>query len=170
MPARAVRARAPVDDRVVPVRLRHDDSGFSLMEVLVSALLVALVATFVMTSFSTASHSSGRSKARGTAASLAQQDQERLRAMSVTNLSSVNSSRTVNVCGDTSGGCIPYTVASRADWVADNSGASTCAVSAARAYNVQITSTVTWPGMTVNPLVTNSLVAAPPNTAGGPQG
>lgn len=160
-------ARRPIT--VVVIRsLRHDESGFTLIEIMVAALVLAVVSIGVLNAVDGSTSSTRIAKARGLSASLAQQDQERLRAMSFSTLAGVNSSRTVNTCGNGPSGCVAYTVASKADWVADSGSQSTCALSGSRSYNLQITSTVTWPGRpsTTPATVEKSLVAAPPGTSG----
>src|SRR4051794_27309994 len=119
-----------------------------------------------------AAHATGTSKARGVAASLAQQDQERLRAMTITNLASVTATpRDATVCANGTSGCVKYHIASSSAWVADTTAQSACTVSGARSYNLLATSTVTWDGQGSAPAITQkSLVSAPPGTTGGGQG
>ena len=64
-------------------RSTRSEAGFALIEVIVSAAVLAIVALAVLSGIDAASSSSGREKARAVAASLAEQDQERLRAMPV---------------------------------------------------------------------------------------
>src|SRR5919204_544579 len=63
--------------------------GYGLVEVLVSALLVALIAVGVFAGFDAASATSGNNKSRGVAATLAQQDQQRMRAMKLSDLAAL---------------------------------------------------------------------------------
>ena len=65
---------------------RNSESGFALIEVIVSAAVLAIMAMAVLSGIDAASNSSAREKARAVAASLAEQDQERMRAMSVETL------------------------------------------------------------------------------------
>ena len=58
---------------------RHQD-GFALIEVIVSAAILAVVALAVLSGLDGASASSARERARAVSASLAEQDQERLRS------------------------------------------------------------------------------------------
>ena len=131
------------DDVGVGIRIRHDDSGFSLIEVLVSALILAIAATGVFEGFDVASRASGRNRARSSAATLAEQDQERLRAMPVSALDGLDSARDVKVCTGSSGGCITYHVHSQSEWVADAGSGASCTSSGRQGYNLHITSTVT---------------------------
>ena len=67
----------PMDDS----RTLRSESGFALIEVIVAAAVLAIVALAVLSGIDAASSTSAREKARAVAASLAEQDQERLRAM-----------------------------------------------------------------------------------------
>ena len=80
--------------------------GFTLIEVMVSGLLVVIVALAVLAGLDGASRASGASKAKSTAASLAQQDQERLRGMKPSDLMALDQSRPVAADG------VVYTVRS----------------------------------------------------------
>src|SRR5690242_5599185 len=64
----------------------RSDSGFALIEAVVSAAVLAIVALAVLAGIDSASNSSGREKARAVAADLAEKDQERLRALPTTSL------------------------------------------------------------------------------------
>lgn len=137
-------------------RARAED-GFTLVEVLVTAVLVALVAIGIFAGLDGASATSGRNKARAVAAGLAQQDLERLRGMKVSSLSNLRETNTQSVAG------VSYTIKSRSDWITDSSGTASCTSSDAKADFLKITSTITWPAMgSLKPVVSESLVA-PPN-------
>src|SRR4051812_17755790 len=102
----------------VTQRLRSE-TGFGIVEVLVTAMVVMIVATAVLGALDAASHASGRVKARSVAMTLAQGDQERLRAMPIADLANVRDStkHIAKICktGSTTD-CVSYTIASRADW------------------------------------------------------
>ena len=59
---------------------RHSEAGFALIEVIVSAAVLAIVALAVLSGIDGATASTAREKARAVAATLAEQDQERLRS------------------------------------------------------------------------------------------
>lgn len=148
-------------------RLRRDERGSFLVEVSVTAVIVVVVALGTFAAFDGASASSANVKSRGVGAGLAQQDQERLRAFNSTTLSNLRESRTQSVAG------VPYTIASRADWVTDSTGSTSCgpAGANAQANYIAITSTVTWPNMNeVKPVVVKSLIAPPNGSFGANQG
>ncbi len=73
----------------------HDQAGFSLFEVMVSALVVALVAAATVASIGTSQKISTRTAARGIAVNLAEQDQERMRAMRTRDLVNYSADRSV---------------------------------------------------------------------------
>jgi type II secretory pathway pseudopilin PulG len=104
--------------------MRHSrsDSGFALIEAIVAAAVLAMVALAVLSGIDGATRASGRERARSVAASLAEQDQERLRSMQIDTLSKYNAApRTVPVDG------VNYTVTSTTRWVRDDtSTASNC--------------------------------------------
>ena len=160
--------------RLLARRLKREQSGFALIEVMMSALIVAIVSVGVLAGIDASSATSGSSKARGVAASIAQDDQERMRSMQPDDLAALRfQSRTVAVDG------VNYQVASDARPVTDagkGCGDGTL---------VKISSEVTWPTMRgVKPVITDSLVAPQPgsfakgsggliiqvrNRSGGPQ-
>src|SRR3954471_13613438 len=81
-------------------RLRREQSGFALIEVMMSALIVAIVSVGVLAGIDASSATSGSNKARGIAASIAQDDQERMRSMQPDDLAAMRfQRRTVTVAG-----------------------------------------------------------------------
>ena len=111
------------------------EAGFTLIEVLVSALLVALIATAAAKALVTTSHTSADQRLRSQADGLATQDQERLRGLSDTQLASLSQSRPSTVDGTT------FTVQSTSTYE-DTTGATSCSSTAAAYY--RIVSTVSW--------------------------
>ena len=145
----------------IRARVAREESGVTLIEVLVAAVLVAMLAVGVLRGLDAANANSGNNKNRSVAADLATQDQERLRAYRAKELSNARETRTETVGG------VPYTIVSRADWVSDSSGAASCSGTSARADYIRISSTVTWPEMYgAKPVAMNSLVAAPNGSFG----
>jgi Tfp pilus assembly protein PilV len=145
-------------------RLRADQSGFGLIEVIVSALLVVLVSSGVYLGLDAASATSGINKHRSVATYIAQQDQDRMRAMAVTELSNYRATSMQTV------GNVTYSIASAASWITDGTGAASCTSATARANYLRIASTVTWPGMTIKPVSIESVVAPPSGSFGTNQG
>jgi prepilin-type N-terminal cleavage/methylation domain-containing protein len=146
--------------RLLLRRLRREQSGFALIEVMVSALIVAIVSVGVLAGIDASSATTGSNKARGIAASLVQDDQERLRSMQPDDLAALRfQSRTVSVDG------VNYTVTSDARPVSDagkGCGDGTL---------VKITSEATWPKMRgVPPVNADSLVAPQPGSFAAGEG
>lgn len=162
---------API--RALTRRLRADESGFGLIEVIVSSMLLVLVASGVYVGLDAASTTSGINKHRSIATAIAQQDQDRMRAMAVTELSNYRDTSTTTV------GTVTYTVRSTASWVTDDTGVAGCAnendpgyapadgsVRGSAAHYLRIASEVTWPGMRVPPVTIESVVAPPVGSFG----
>jgi prepilin-type N-terminal cleavage/methylation domain-containing protein len=121
--------------RVTRRRIATAQAGFTLIEVLVSALLVVLIATAASKALITTAHASADQRLRSQADGLATQDQERMRGLSDVQLASLNQSRTSAVDGTT------FTVQSTSTYL-DTTGASSCSSTAAAYY--KIASTITW--------------------------
>jgi type II secretory pathway pseudopilin PulG len=136
--------------RALLARLRNEQSGFTLIETLVSAAMVVLVSVGVLKTLDAAATRSGEQKSQSVAAGLAQQDQERLRAYRAQELNNYSETRCFGRAAG--GGLNPdpecndpgrYTVKSRSDWVSDTSGTRSCGTGA-RADYLRISSTVVW--------------------------
>ena len=158
---RGIRAAAAPAAPAAPLA---DEAGFGLIEVIVSALLVALVSLGVYLGIDGATVSAGINKHRTLATQLVQQDQDRMRAMAVDELSNYRGSTTQAVAGTT------YTIASTSSWITDSTGAASCTSGTAQANYLRISSTVTWPGMQIRPVTAESLVAPPNGSFGSRQG
>lgn len=116
-------------------RRARADEGFTLIEVLVSALLVVFIAGAASKALITTSHTSADQRLRSQADGLATQDQERLRGLSDDQLLNLAQSHQSPVDGTT------FTVQSTSTWE-DTSGATSCHSTAAAFY--RIVSTVSW--------------------------
>jgi Tfp pilus assembly protein PilV len=135
-----------------------DETGFALVETIVSAVVLLVIALATLAAVDRAQSTSAIGKGRSVAASLAEQDQERLRSLPASSLSTYrlnhSSSRQVTVGG------LSYNVASTVDWVRDATGATpSCTSDDNQADYLNITSTVT--GNAVRPVTISSLVSPP---------
>ncbi|MGH2981445.1 MAG: hypothetical protein ACRDKV_05335 [Solirubrobacterales bacterium] len=133
-PIRAARARSG--------RLRlltSSQSGFTIIEVVISAVLIASIAGATASALIATADSSGDQRRRSKADSIAQQDQERMRGMTVQQLANLNEIRTVGPFESTS-----YRVTSTGQFLS-STGESACASSGtgAAAY-VKVRSEVDW--------------------------
>jgi Tfp pilus assembly protein PilV len=142
-----------------PSRSLADERGSILIEVLVSAVLVAVIGVALFGALNSAAKVSGKSKTRAGAAAVAQDDQERMRAMPVASLSNFRQQRDPVVMGK-----IAYVVDSRAEWIADSKGATDCTANGAAADYLKITSTVSAKNIPLKPVVVTSTVTPAPGT------
>jgi prepilin-type N-terminal cleavage/methylation domain-containing protein len=136
------------------------ESGFALIEVIVSAAVLAIIALAVLAGIDGAQRSTGREKARSVAAALAEQEQETLRSQQFDTLVGYAlagaSSHAVPLDG------INYTITNEVAWQVDSaSGQNQCTSSSSDASYLRVTSTVTSTvvGTKVKPVTVTSLVA-----------
>ncbi len=121
-------------------RRAGQEHGFTLIEIVVSALIVVLIATAVGQALISGGHMSGYQLARSQADQLAQQDQERLRGLSAKQLEGLS---TVQTNYATVGGT-KYTVTSQATLLSTG-GTNSCTTSGTSAVAYFHTvSTVAW--------------------------
>ena len=146
--------------------MRNQENGFTLIEVLVTALLVALIAAATATALIATAAMSADERHRTQAGEIADQDQQRLRGLSAQQLGGLDQNRVVTLDGTA------YQVTSTATFL-NSAGGTTCGSpgSGAAAY-FRIVSTVNWnaneiPGSGGNrePAVVAESVITPP--AGG---
>jgi hypothetical protein len=127
------------------------------MEAVVAAAVLVLVVMGVLAAMDAVSGTAGANKARTVAATLAEEDQERLRGMATADVDAGSfGSRDVMVAN------VKYTITSKAEWVRDASGETvSCSTEVGQASYMRITSTVTSPatGASVKPVVISSIVA-----------
>ena len=143
------------------------EHGVTLVETLIAAFVLMGVIFAVFATLDMASSTTAVNRARTAAATIAERDQERMRGMSVTQLSNHHQSRTVDADG------VTYTVESRAEWVRDSTGgAEGCSSNAKQADYIRISSSVSSPvaGRTIKPIELRSLVAPRVGQFGANQG
>jgi Tfp pilus assembly protein PilV len=156
------------DHSGVPGKSGHSgQAGFALIETIVSALLLVVVALAIFSSLDAATKTAGANKGRTVASALAEQDQERMRGLSIPELSNLRGQNTVTV------GDADYTVTSRADWVRDSASTTeSCTASGTQSDYIRITSTVTsgLVGTATKPVTMQGLVSVPVGSFGPNQG
>jgi hypothetical protein len=130
-------------------------TGSVLVEVLVGTVLLALTTAAVLNGVDGAQKTGRKNKDRSTAATLAQQDLERLRSMPPSVLNGLSETRTVSVAN------VPYTVVSHTDWVSDASGVASCVSSNTQSEYLKLTSTVNAPASADAPVTATSLLTPP---------
>ncbi len=127
------------------------------MEVMISAAVLVLVVLGVFAALDASTSTAGANKARTVAATLAEKDQERMRAMRTTDIDAMNTAPY-----DVTVGNVPYHVESEAEWIYDASGEEvSCGLTAGQASYMRITTTVSSRrrGTAVKPVVLQSIVA-----------
>lgn len=150
-------------------RQLRGEEGFGLLEVIFSAFLLAVMVVAVFKTFDVTSQVSGEEKARAIAASLAESDQERLRALPVADLSAIADRGAASSTKLVDG--VSYTVSSNADWIADATQSKDCTSNGAAADYVKIVSTVSPPATVgIKPVKVTSVVTPPVGTFGAGQG
>jgi prepilin-type N-terminal cleavage/methylation domain-containing protein len=113
------------------------ERGFTLIEVLVSALIVTLIATAVAGALITNTDIIANQNSRAQAETLAEQDQERLKGLSAEQLDNLSQSYNVTVGGAT------YTITSKAWYLSSSNGQTCTAAGGTAATYFKTISTVT---------------------------
>jgi Tfp pilus assembly protein PilV len=136
------------------------ETGDTLIEVLISALLIALVVVATTTGLNSTNRATALDRARSQADGLAQQAEDELRSEPVEKLSELNRTQVVEE------GKTKYTITSTSTYIADASATSSCNSSTPHADYLQTTSTVSWPSMgATKPVEESSIISPPPGAA-----
>lgn len=133
------------------------EAGFTLIEVMTSAIMVVIISTGVFGAIQSMTKASAQERTRATAHALAQGDQSRMRNFKIADLANYSGSRDVVDGGTT------FTVDSRTTFVSDATGTATCEENSTSADYIRVTSTVTWPTLGSRPPVVLQSTIAPPN-------
>jgi Tfp pilus assembly protein PilV len=144
------------------------EHGVTLVETIVAAAVLVADLLGVLASLDAASHTTAVNRGRTVAASLAEQDIERLRGLPTTTLATYGTATAKSVVGGTE-----YTVTSRAEWSHDASGTpASCDSDGRQADYIKVTSTVTSNvlGKRVKPVELTSIVAPRVGSFGANQG
>jgi hypothetical protein len=151
------------------------EAGDTMIEVVVAAMIVALIAAATFVGFGAVAHISGSQRHQAQANELAQQDEERLRGLSVTELSATEPTGSTTLASAQLFGNASYqetvdnevyTVTSAAKFVSASSGGLSCSTGGSgTADYVETSSTVRWGPNNNNdgrqPVVENSLLSPP---------
>jgi Tfp pilus assembly protein PilV len=132
------------------------DAGMGLVETLISAVILIIVIGAVLTTIDVSGRTATVNKSRSIASTLAEQDLERMRAMSPTALDGHSQSGTVEVDN------VPYTIKSKSEWIDDATDTpKNCEASSNQGSYLRISSTVTSSvvGTRVKPVVMRSIVS-----------
>jgi type II secretory pathway pseudopilin PulG len=117
------------------------EDGFVLIEILVSALVLVIASAGVVALLQTTVHTQAAERHASEAYSLAQEDQARLATMRVEQLWALDETRTITL------NQTQFTVHSTGNAINDITSAPSCGEGTYKVDYVQVTSAVTWPGM-----------------------
>ena len=145
----------------------RSERGDTLIEILVSAMLMLVIAAGIVTGLTAFGHESASQRQHAQADALAQQYEGYLRGEGLSQLVSLvqagSTGSTVSPAPTVNG--TTYTITNTAAYVSGATSAQACSGSGtSNADYVKTTTTVTWPHMTGNPVVEEGLVTA---SAGG---
>jgi type II secretory pathway pseudopilin PulG len=142
-------------------RQLHEEDGFALLEVIVSAALLAVMILAVFTTFDVANHVSGQEKARAVAASLAQREQEYMRSLPAATLATIADEGTQTLPTKQVDN-VPYIITRSAEWLARGNQTKSCQSNSNAPDYLKVVSTVSAPASTgIKPVTLTSVVAPP---------
>jgi prepilin-type N-terminal cleavage/methylation domain-containing protein len=152
--------------------IRDDQSGVTLIEVLIASVVLLIVSAGLFTALTAGNRATATERHRAKANDLAEQELERVRSLRIGDLSSWNSTRRVMENGTElaagspcpAGGQTCYTVTSITQFLTEPASTSTCASGTGSRDYLQLQVSVSWTGMsaTAKP-VTAGTVISPPN-------
>lgn len=148
-------------------RLPHpaSDAGDTLIEVVVSALLLGLIVVGTLTGMNSANRATSLDRARSQADALAQQDEDQLRSEPINKLSELSEMHEA-VLHEVDAGGTKYTISSTAKYVADSTATASCTSTSEKADYIQTASKVTWTSLgTGKPVVETSIISPPADSA-----
>jgi Tfp pilus assembly protein PilV len=146
-----------------PARALASDRGDTLIEVIVSALLVALIVVGTFSGLDSTNKATALQRSRSQADALAQQDEDRLRSLPISTLIKLEHAPTTQIIEQ---GGTKYGVTSSAKYIVDNTATTSCSSTAPSAEYIQTASTVTWSSLGVgHPVVETGIVSPPPGTS-----
>lgn len=153
-------------------RIRSEQAGVTLIEVLISSVVLVIISTGLFMSLTAGNRASATERHRAKANDLAEQELERVRSLRIGDLSSWNSTRRVLEDGTElasgascpAGGTTCYTITSSTQFSTEPASTSTCASGTGSRDYLQLQVSVSWTGMsaTARP-VTAGTVISPPN-------
>lgn len=146
-------------------RLLSDQRGFTLIEGLVAGILLAAAMTATYGMLGASGRAEQDQRLRSQSYAIAQDDQSRLRSLRISQLMTLDQTRTVTQDGT------DFTVRSVGQFVNDLSGTSSCDDGNSTADYIKISSTVDWSGGNGHsPTVIESIVAPPNGTFSADRG
>jgi Tfp pilus assembly protein PilV len=138
-------------------------TGFALIEVIISALIIGLIVIATLTGFDVTSRATASERSRAQADTLAQQAEDKLRGEPITTLEQLESKPRVEEIKQNG---TNYVVTSTAQYVSDATATASCNSSATSANYLRTTSTVTWASLGKRPpVVETGIISPPPGSA-----
>jgi Tfp pilus assembly protein PilV len=135
------------------------ETGDTLIEVLISAVLVVLVVVATLTGLNNTNRATSIDRARSQADALAQQDEDQLRSEPIAKLSELNRSHTATENGT------EYTITSTSEYISDATSTSSCSSTNPSANYLQTTSKVTWRSLgAAKPVVESGIISPSPGS------
>jgi Tfp pilus assembly protein PilX len=145
----------------LPARRRlASQAGDTLIEVIVSALLVALIVVGTFSGLDSTNKATALQRSRSQADALAEQNEEQLRSAPIKKLYELEAHPETTTVAQ---GNTKYTVETRVTYIEDKSATASCnSSSSSKADYLQTTSKVTWPSIGAGKAVEESGVISPP--------
>jgi Tfp pilus assembly protein PilV len=139
--------------------------GDTLIEVVISAMLLAVIVVGTLTGLNSANRATSEDRARSQADVLAQQEEEQFRSLPVEKLSELSVTHET-VVHEVNASGTKYVISSTAKYIDDATATSSCNASTPNANYIQTTSEVTWkPLGNGKPVVETSIISPPPDAA-----
>jgi Tfp pilus assembly protein PilV len=138
--------------------------GDTLIEVVISAMLLAVIVVGTLTGLNSANRATSQQRARSQADALAQEEEEQFRSQPIAKLSELSITHEAVVHEvDASG--TKYVITSTAQYKNDTTATSSCSASTPEASYIQTSSVVTWKPLGNAKVVETSIVTPPPSAA-----
>jgi len=142
-------------ERRAPAAIRAD-GGFTIIEVLVTAVVIAIVMGATYGALTSAGRAGAEQRHHAESYAIAQRDQARLRSLQISQLDGLDETTTVSEGGT------DYSVQSTGEFVNDITGTASCEEGTNSSDYISITSTVTWPSIGNRPPTVIKSIVAPP--------
>ena len=143
--------------------LLQAEQGDTLIEVLISAVLVAIIVVGALTGLDNTNHATALQRARSQADALAEQNEEQVRSEPINKLAELESKPETKTVTE---GATVYTIETTAAYVNDTTGTASCTSGAAKAEYLQTSSTVKWAALGPGkPVVETSIISPPPGAS-----
>ncbi len=139
--------------------------GDTLIEVVISALLLAVIVVGTLTGLNSANRATSQDRARSQADVLAQQEEEQFRSLPVLKLSELSETHEP-VVHEVNASGTKYKIVSTAKYIDDETATLSCNASTPNANYIQTSSEVTWaPLGNGKPVIETSIISPPPDAA-----